>query len=108
MAPYLDGSRTRDEVVTAVRSTTTAPPDRIELAVSTLLTKKYATPVAPGVPAPRAAFWTELGVDPASAEHNIRQTRVSVRPLERLAEADGVAAGQLVAALTEAGFPATC
>src|SRR5438552_3543511 len=58
IAPYLDGSRSRDEIVTALRSTTNAPLDRIELAMATLLDKRYATPVAPGVPAPRAAFWT--------------------------------------------------
>jgi len=103
IAPYLDGSRTRDEIVAAVRSTTTAPLDRIELAMSTLLAKKYATPVAPGVPAPRAAFWTELAVDPASAEQSVRQTRVTVRSLGRVRGADGLA-GQFVAALAEAGF----
>ena len=104
IAPYLDGSRTRDEIVAALRSTTTAPLDRIELAMSTLLTKKYATPVAPGVPAPRAAFWTELAVDPASAEHRVGQTRVAVRALGRGPGADGLA-GHLAAALAEAGFP---
>jgi ribosomal protein S12 methylthiotransferase accessory factor len=67
IAPYLDGSRTRDEIVAALRATTTAPLDRIEQAMSTLLDKRYAAPVAPGVSVPRAAFWTELGVDPASA-----------------------------------------
>jgi ribosomal protein S12 methylthiotransferase accessory factor len=104
IVPYLDGSRTRDEIVAALRSTTTAPPDRIELAMSTLLTKKYATPIAPGVPAPRAAFWTELAVDPASAEQRVGQTRVTVRSLGRVAGADGLA-DHAVAALAEAGFP---
>src|SRR6266446_9489430 len=79
LAPYLDGSRTRGEIVAALRSTTAAPLDRVELAVSTLLDKQYAAPVAPGVPAPRAAFWTELGVDPGRAEQRLRQTRVTVR-----------------------------
>jgi ribosomal protein S12 methylthiotransferase accessory factor len=106
IAPYLDGSRTRDEIVAALRSATTAPLDRIELAMSTLLGKRYATPVATGVPAPRAAFWTELGVvDPAGAEQRLRGTRVAARALGRAAGADGVAADHFVAALTEAGFP---
>jgi ribosomal protein S12 methylthiotransferase accessory factor len=104
IAPYLDGSRTREEIVAAVRSTTAAPPDRIELAMSTLLGKQYATPVAPGVPAARAAFWTELGVDPVVAEKRLRGTRVAVRALGLAAGADGAAADHLVAALGEAGF----
>jgi len=104
IAPHLDGSRTREEIVAAVRSTTTAPPDRIELAMSTLLGKQYATPVAPGVPAARAAFWTELGVDPVVAEKRLRGTRVAVRALGLAAGADGAAADRLVAALGEAGF----
>ena len=103
IAPFLDGSRTRDEIVAALRSTTTAPLDRIELAMSTLLSKQYATPVAPGVPAPRAAFWTELAVDPASAEHAIRTTHVTVRSLGRVPGAKGLTS-QFIATLAEAGF----
>jgi ribosomal protein S12 methylthiotransferase accessory factor len=101
IAPYLDGSRSREEIVAALRSATGAPLDRIELAMSTLLDKQYAAPVAPGVPAGRAAFWRELDVDPASAERAIRGTRVSVRSLT-----DHVTTDALVAALTEAGFRA--
>jgi bacteriocin biosynthesis cyclodehydratase domain-containing protein len=104
IAPHLDGSRTHDEIIDMLRSTTTAPLERIELAMSNLLTKKYAAPVPPGVAAPRAAFWTELELDPESAERSVRQTHVAVRPLGRLPGADGVAAGQLIAALAEAGF----
>lgn len=104
IAPYLDGSRTRDEIVAALRSEIMAPLDRIELAMSTLLTKRYATPIAPGVPAPRAAFWTELAVDPVSAEGRIRGTRVSVRSVERTPRADGHA-DELARVLAEAGFP---
>ncbi len=105
MAPYLDGSRTRDEIVAALRATTTAPLDRIELAMSTLLTKRYATPVAAGVPAPRAAFWRELEVDPGNAEQRLRQARVAVRALGRLSGADAIAARHLMAGLADAGFP---
>jgi ribosomal protein S12 methylthiotransferase accessory factor len=105
IAPYLDGSRTRDEIVAALRATTTAPLDRIEQAMSTLLGKRYAAPVTPGVSVPRAAFWTELGVDPASAGQRLGQTHVSVRALGQAPGADGVAADHLVAALTDAGFP---
>jgi bacteriocin biosynthesis cyclodehydratase domain-containing protein len=104
IAPYLDGSRTRDEIVVALRASTSAPPDRIELAMSTLLDKRYAAPVAPGVPAPRAAFWTELGVDAGPAEQRLRQTRVSVRASGRAPAADQVAAHHLATVLAEAGF----
>jgi oxazoline/thiazoline synthase len=107
MAPYLDGSRTRDEIVAALRATTPAPLDRIEQAMSTLLGKQYAAPVAPGVPTSRAAFWTELAVDPARAEGCLQQTRVGVRSLGTLPGADGLAADHLIAVLTEAGFPAS-
>jgi ribosomal protein S12 methylthiotransferase accessory factor len=100
MAPYLDGSRTREEIVAALRSTTTAPPDRIELAMSTLLTRKYATAVAAGVAAPRAAFWAELEVDPEGAEAAVRRTRVSVCESGPSRGVDGHAA----AALADAGF----
>ena len=102
MAPYLDGSRTRDEIVAALRSTTAAPPDRIEQAMSTLLAKKYATPVVPGA---RAAFWAELAVDPSTAERRVAATRVAVRALGTSPGADALAASQLVDALAEAGFP---
>src|SRR5262245_13040584 len=106
IVPYLDGSRTRDDVVAALRSTTTAPLDRIELAVSTLLSKKYAMAVAPGVPAARAAFWAELGLDPLRAEQSLRQTRVAVRPLGRRPGAGHRAAHPLFAWLREAGLGA--
>ncbi len=105
IAPYLDGSRTRDEIVAELRSRTQAPLDRIDVAMSTLLGKRYATPIAPGVPAPRAAFWAELGVDAAGAEQRLRGTRVVVRALGRAAGADGLAADDFMAILTEAGFP---
>ena len=104
IAPYLDGSRTRDEIVAALRSTTTAPLERIELAMSTLLTKQYATPVSPGVPVPRAAFWTELGIDPARAEHGIGQTCVAVRSLGRAPGTEDLT-GHFVSALAQLGFP---
>jgi ribosomal protein S12 methylthiotransferase accessory factor len=104
IAPYLDGSRTRDEIVAALRATTTAPLDRIELAMSTLLGKKYAAPVPAGVATPRAAFWTELEVDPGIAERNVGQTRVRVRPLGQRPGADAPAADQLTTALADAGF----
>src|SRR5262249_37154324 len=81
MAPYLDGARTREEIVTALRSSAGAPLDRIETAISTLLDKQYAAPVAPGVATSRAAFWTELGVEPAGADARVRQTRVGVLAL---------------------------
>src|SRR5262245_35354172 len=58
IAPYLDGSRTRDEIVAALRAETAAPLDRIELAISTLIAKKYAMPVVADIPASRAAFWS--------------------------------------------------
>ena len=105
VAPYLDGSRTRDEIVAALRATTTAPLDRIELAMSTLLTKRYALPVPRDVPVARAAFWTELEVEAGGAERAIRGTRVTVRALGRLPGGEGVAAGHLIAALAEVGFP---
>src|SRR5262249_40917700 len=88
IAPYLDGSRTRAEIVATLRATTDAPPDRIETAMSTLLDKRYAAPVAAGVSAARAAFWTELGVDPAGAEQRLRRTGVAVRALGRAPGAD--------------------
>jgi ribosomal protein S12 methylthiotransferase accessory factor len=105
MTPYLDGSRTREQIVTALRSTSGAPLDRIETAMSTLLDKRYAAPVAPGVATSRAAFWTELGIEPAGADARVRQTRVGVLALGKSAGADGAAADQLAAVLADAGFP---
>ena len=105
-APYLDGSRTRDEIVSALRSSTGAPPDRVEAAVSTLLARQYAAPILPDVPPPRAAFWMEMAVDPAAAEARVCQTSVAVRALGRGPGADRAAAAGLLAALAEAGFRA--
>jgi oxazoline/thiazoline synthase len=95
LAALLDGTRTVAELVTALRNEG-APLQRIDAAISTMLEKKYAAPVAEGVPAGHAAFWTELELDPAAADAGVRSTRVAVA-------GQGAAAATLSAALADVG-----
>lgn len=96
LAGLLDGTRTTAELATALRNEG-APPERIDAAISTMLKKKYAAPVAEGVSAGHAAFWTELELDPAAADARLRATRVAVA-------GEGSAAATLSAALADVGF----
>jgi ribosomal protein S12 methylthiotransferase accessory factor len=97
LAAMLDGTKTIAQLVSALRSAG-APLDRIETALSTMLKKKYAAPVAHGVPAGHAALWTELDLDPAAADARVRATSVAVVGTTPVA-------ATLSAALADVGFP---
>ena len=97
IAERMDGSRTVAELSEIFRGMG-APQERIELAFSTLVKKKYAAPVVDGMTMGRSAFWTELEVDPALAERALRATRVAV-----LAEGSETDVSSLAAALAGAG-----
>lgn len=102
LVPYLDGTRSVEQIIAALAPS--APVERIKLALSNLLDKKYAAEVAVGAPIGRAAFWSELGLEAAAAERRVRDTTVAVRAFGERPGADGSAAGQLLAALAEIGF----
>jgi len=99
LVPYLDGSRTGDEIVAAFAGR--APEERVRFAIENMLKKDYAGPVAPAAPRGRQALWIELGLNPAEAEARLAASRIAIRPvgpdvaIARMAEAFGEAMADL-------------
>lgn len=95
MVPYLDGSRSGHEIVSAFAGR--GGGDRVRQALGTMLGKEYATYFDGGAPAARQAFWVELGLPPADAER-----RLAGRPVAVTALADDEAAADAARLLRQA------
>lgn len=101
MMPYLDGTRTGDQILGAFAGR--VPADRLRLALHNMIEKDYVTYVDADAPMGRQALWTELGLAPAEAERRLAERSIAVKALEGDAAA-GLAACDLRRAAIGAGL----
>jgi ribosomal protein S12 methylthiotransferase accessory factor len=93
LVPFLRGRHSPAEIMAALEGK--APADRVQEALRILLAKSYAAPCLAGIAAERAAYWIELGLDPAAAEQLLADAVIAVRPLGTRASAGKGAAQRL-------------
>ncbi|AUX45217.1 hypothetical protein SOCE26_066980 [Sorangium cellulosum] len=96
VAMLVDGQRTVDDIVCAVRPRISEPEALYTL--SGLAARGYLVPAAPELPSERAAFWRGVGLDGEAAAEALSRTPVSV-----LALGEAAAAGWMTEALEQAG-----
>ena len=83
LAPWIDGTRTIDEIVDAMSAHGTAK--EIQEALGILREHGYVID-APSVPTREAAFWSSCGIDAERLRDRLALTRVTIRALDALPE----------------------
>ncbi len=91
IADLVDGQRTADEIVDALDGQ--AAPENVYYALERLRQKGYLQEARDVPPSAEEAFWSSLGVEPATARNKLRRTTVALRCL------GGIDATALVEAL---------